>query len=66
MMMTKVRKASESDKSYFTIEVQNNRIIQVHGKNNRSPSEDVTEFIEVFKSEKLDKKETKVRIKTPA
>jgi len=56
-----IRKDSELDKSYYTIEVKGNRIIQVHGKNNRSASEDVKEFIEVFKSRKLTKKKVTVQ-----
>lgn len=63
-----IRKVSELDKSYYTIEVQKDKIIQVHGKNNRSPSVDVQEFIKTFTSKKLNKKKIVVqnRITIPA
>lgn len=51
-----IRKVSEPNKSYYTIEIKKDIIHQVHGKNNRSPSEDVQEFIKVFTEEKLNKK----------
>lgn len=56
-----IRKVSESDKSYYTIEIQKDKIVQVRGKNNRSPSEDVKEFIKVFTEERLTKKKIKVQ-----
>jgi len=61
-----IRKLSEPDKPYFTIEIRKEAIAQVHGKNNRSPSQDVKEFIEIFKAEKLNKQTKKIRIKIPA
>jgi hypothetical protein len=58
-----IRKASEPDKPYYTVEVKKDIIIQVHGKNNRSADKDVAEFIKAFTEEKLDKKQkTKIRI----
>jgi len=56
-----IRKVSELDKSYYTIEVQKDKITQVHGKNNRSPNEDVKEFIRAFTRIKLTKKKVIVR-----
>jgi len=63
-----IRKVSEKDKPYYTIEVRKDKILQVHGKNNRSPSEDVAEFIKEFTSEKLTKKKVTIqnRITIPA
>ena len=63
-----IRKTSELDKSYYTIEIKQDKIIQVHGKNNRSPSVDVQEFIKAFTSKKLTKKKLTVqnRITIPA
>jgi len=58
-----IRKVSEPDKPYYTIEIKNGNIEQIHGKNNRSASEDVSDFIEVFKAQVLNKKtKTKVKI----
>jgi len=63
-----IRKISELDKSYYTIEICKDRIVQVHGKNNRSPSVDVQEFIKAFTSKKLNKKKATIqnRITIPA
>jgi len=63
-----IRKISELDKPYYTIEIKKDKIIQIHGKNNRSPSVDVQEFIKVFTSKKLTKKKVKIqnRITIPA
>lgn len=61
-----IRKASELNKSYYTIEIKKDKIIQIHGKNNRSPSVDVQEFIKAFTSAKLTKKTKKNRIAIPA
>lgn len=63
-----IRKVSELDKSYYTIEIKKDKIIQVHGKNNRSPSVDVQEFIKAFTKKKLTKKKVIVqnRITIPA
>ncbi|MBU3126770.1 PcfJ domain-containing protein [Clostridium tagluense] len=63
-----IRKTSELDKSYYTIEIKQDKIIQVHGKNNRSPTEDVQEFVKAFTKKKLTKKKVTVqnRITIPA
>lgn len=61
-----IRKVSESDKPYFTIEIIKDKIIQVHGKNNRSPDDDVKEFIKMFTSEKLEKQIKKEKIRLSA
>lgn len=61
-----IRKISELNKPYYTIEVSKNKIVQVHGKNNRSPDRDVTEFISAFTEEKLNNQVQKNKIKIPA
>ena len=44
-----IRKKEEPDKSYYTVEVRDDEVIQVRGKYNVAPSEDVEEFMKVFK-----------------
>lgn len=44
-----IRKKANPDKSYYTVEVKDDVVIQVRGKYNMSPSEDVEEFMEIFK-----------------
>ena len=44
-----IRKKEEPDKSYYTVEVQDDEVIQVRGKYNAVPSEDVEEFMKIFK-----------------
>ena len=44
-----IRKKEEPDKSYYTVEVKDDEVIQVRGKYNVAPSEDVEEFMKVFK-----------------
>lgn len=44
-----IGKKEEQDKSYYTVEVKDNEVIQVRGKYNVAPSEDVEEFMKVFK-----------------
>lgn len=44
-----IRKKEEQDKSYYTVEVKDNEVIQVRGKYNVAPSEDVEEFMKIFK-----------------
>ena len=63
-----IRKINKPDTPYYTLEMCKDVIIQVHGKNNRSPGADVKEFIEAFTSEKLTKKMVSVenRITIPA
>ena len=62
-----IRKASAPNKPYFTVEIRKNAIVQCRGLRNCSPDEKVQEFIEVYKSEKLQKKKsTKTKITVPA
>lgn len=44
-----IRKKEEPDKSYYTVEVRDDEVIQVRGKYNAAPSEDVEEFMKIFK-----------------
>lgn len=42
-------KKEEPDKSYYTVEVRDDEVMQVRGKYNADPSEDVEEFMKIFK-----------------
>lgn len=57
-----IRKENEPNKPYYTVEVKNNIIRQIHGKNNCLPNEEIEEFIEAFKREKLNNKKSKKKI----
>jgi hypothetical protein len=60
-----VRKASEPDKPYYTIEVRpgDKAAFQVQGKYHKEPGPDVAELMTAFTKEKLvSKKEARVRI----
>lgn len=61
-----IRKVSEPEKPYFTLELKNNAIIQCYGKHDCRPEKDITEFLEAFKSERLGIKEIKNKIEIPA
>lgn len=51
-----IRKNSDIEKPYYTMEIRNGEIIQTRGKRNCNPTEDVSKFIEAFKEAKLSKK----------
>lgn len=58
-----IRKETEPDKPYFTMEVNKyNEIVQVRGKNNRSPEEEVNILVGTFKEEKLKKKKARAKV----
>jgi hypothetical protein len=63
-----VRKISEPDKPYFTVEVKYNEVRQVRGKNNCTPGEDVNEFMDAFINQRLrpENKKGKVKSAVPA
>jgi len=62
-----IRKASEPDKPFFTVEVRGDHIVQIQGHSNKQqPTADVWEFVEAFKAQKLTKKKPKSRVKIPA
>lgn len=58
-----IRKLSEPDKPYYTMEVFGNDIRQTRGLRNCAPTQEVKEFIEAFCKAKLNKKP---RVKIPA
>jgi hypothetical protein len=60
-----IRKQTEPDKPYYTMEVKDDEVIQVHGLRNCNPDKKVAEFVEAFKKAKLNKK-SKSKIKIPA
>lgn len=51
-----LRRASEPDIPFYTMEISGQEIRHVRGKKNCSPDEDVKAFIETFKAAKLSKK----------
>lgn len=61
-----IRKISDINTPYFTIEIKKNKIIQVQGKGHCKPSSDVEKFIKEFTAEKLSNKKSKVKISVPA
>jgi hypothetical protein len=58
-----IRKISDPDKPYFTMEVKANQIIQTQGFKHVLPTGDVKEFVAAFKAEKLEKKPAKSKTK---
>ncbi|BCK01433.1 PcfJ domain-containing protein [Anaerocolumna chitinilytica] len=48
-----IRKLDDIDTPFYTMEVQENKIIQVKGKNNCSMTPEVEKFVEKFKQKKL-------------
>jgi hypothetical protein len=63
-----IRRVSDPDKPFFTVEIRNNQIFQYQGKNNQEKSAEVDAFIKIYKEEKLSKKlqDNRVRITVPA
>lgn len=55
-----IRKISEGNKPYCTMEISNNEIIQVRANYNKDPDQEAKEFIEEFKKIKLKNKRKKV------
>lgn len=55
-----IRKISELDTPYYTVEVRNNMVIQVQGKAHIRANKEVEEFMDKFKEDKLNKKIKKV------
>ena len=58
-----IRKITEPDTPFFTVEIEKNAIKQVHGYGNYSPDKKEKEFLEVFKAEKLTKKKVTIKNK---
>lgn len=59
-----IRKTDAPNKSFYTVELKGNKIIQCRGKNNSdySGNKDVKAFIEAFEGEKLTKKSSKIKV----
>ncbi len=55
-----IRYKNKPNEPFFTVEVKDNSIKQVHGKRNCNPKNEVAEFIELFKIEKLKSKKVKL------
>lgn len=47
-----IRRKKAPDKPYVTVEVRNDKIVQVRGFGNKTPESDVTDFVEQFKRAK--------------
>ncbi|MCS1383241.1 PcfJ domain-containing protein [Lysinibacillus sphaericus] len=54
-----IRNIKEPDESFYTLEVKNEKVLQVRGVKNKPATEDVQTFIEEFKKQKLIKKARK-------
>lgn len=54
-----IRKASDPNTPFYTMEIIDDKIIQTRGFKNCDPTDEVKAFIEAFKAEKLDKKPRK-------
>ncbi len=61
-----IRKLSEPDKPYYTVEVKGQKVTQARGLKNCDPEKAVKEFVEAFKAEKLQVKKTRQQIRIPA
>ncbi|UTW69885.1 PcfJ domain-containing protein [Anaerobacillus sp. HL2] len=59
-----IRKTDEPDKSFYTLEVDmgSMSVTQCRGLKNCGTTEDVKQFVEAFKKEKLSKKRRKTKI----
>ncbi|MEG1742305.1 MAG: PcfJ domain-containing protein, partial [Acetivibrio sp.] len=51
-----IRKKREPEIPFYTMEVKNEKVIQVKGKSNKGPDADVEKIVEQFKKEKLGRK----------
>jgi hypothetical protein len=61
-----IRKISEPERPYFTMELHENRIRQTRGLRNCDPDKKVQAFIKAFTEAKLQKKKNKTKIAIPA
>jgi predicted RNA-binding Zn-ribbon protein involved in translation (DUF1610 family) len=57
-----IRKTTEPNKSFFTVEVIKDRVVQVRGKKNCVPDKAVAEFMEAFTDCKLNREKAKSKI----
>lgn len=58
-----IRQTEEPDAPFFTMEVKGNEVRQCRGLRNCSMTDDVSEFVDSFKRERLDKLSTKSKSK---
>lgn len=58
-----IRKKNQPDKPFYTVELRTNKkeVAQVRGKKNKSQTKDVERFMELYKTEVLEKPKSKVR-----
>lgn len=61
-----IRKLSEPEIPFYTMELRKGEIIQTQGKQHRLPTKEVSKFIEAFKAEKLQRKKSNSRIRITA
>ncbi len=47
-----IRQEKQKEKPFYTVEVQNDRIIQTRGRNNCAPTQEVKDFLEAWKKKK--------------
>ena len=57
-----IRKQDNLEKSFFTVEIKKEQIIQIHGKGNCNATEEVKDLIEKFKMIKLNNKTNKIAV----
>lgn len=50
-----IRKVFEPDRSFYTMEIKNNKVVQVRGSHNCGMTDEVKEFVEHFKNDVLNK-----------
>jgi hypothetical protein len=61
-----IRKISEPEVPFYTMELKKGEIIQTQGKHHCLPTKEVSDFIEAFKSEKLQRKKAQIKIRITA
>lgn len=57
-----IRKVDNPNKPFYTVEIKDNEVVQVRGKRNCDPTEEVREFMEVFEKERLNNKKKKSKV----
>lgn len=55
-----IREKKNIDKPYYTIEIKNNKIIQVRGLRNCAPGKKLNRFLDKFKALKIEKSKNKI------
>ncbi|WFR64286.1 PcfJ domain-containing protein [Paenibacillus amylolyticus] len=63
MLLLVIRRASDPDKPFYTMEVREHKVMQCRGLNNKSMTTEVNEFVDQFIAKKLlNKKRTRVEV----